>query len=345
MRASLSAGRIRPCSSAMRRSGKTCVASRSASASAALTCGRFASSIAAHTTNAWRPSATSSRTRRYASAAFVGRTRDERLDRLPAGGKLVEDGHVEVAVVRERERPRDRRRGHDQHVRRRALLLQHHALVDAEPVLLVDHGQRQVGELDPFLDQGMGADHDRSTSPSRTPSSTRCRSLPVTDPVSSAYVRGAAFDCGASAASPANRLVWSSRHLGPRAAARGSLQDVAGAQRGEQRLRRSEMLRRKHFGGSHDRGLVARLDGHHGGVQSATAVFPEPTSPCSSRCIGRRSAMSCADLLGCPGLRFGQGERQPADERRRRARRSGRARRRRRGARGGASGTRRPAPG
>ena len=51
MRASFSAGRMRPWSSSMRSSGNTCVASRSASFSAAFTSARFASSIAAQTTN------------------------------------------------------------------------------------------------------------------------------------------------------------------------------------------------------------------------------------------------------------------------------------------------------
>ena len=39
------------------------------------------------------------------------------------------------------------------------LFLQHHPLVDPEPVLLVDDGQGQVGELDPLLHQRVRADH------------------------------------------------------------------------------------------------------------------------------------------------------------------------------------------
>jgi hypothetical protein len=35
-----------------------------------------------------------------------------------------------------------------------------HALMHAEPVLLVDHGQRQVGEFDILLHQRMRADHE-----------------------------------------------------------------------------------------------------------------------------------------------------------------------------------------
>src|SRR6478736_6201111 len=37
------------------------------------------------------------------------------LDRLAVGGRLRDLAHLEVAVDRQRERPRDRRRGHVQH--------------------------------------------------------------------------------------------------------------------------------------------------------------------------------------------------------------------------------------
>ena len=40
------------------------------------------------------------------------------------------------------------------------LLAQRVALLDAEPVLLVDHDQAQVGELHLLVEQGVGADHD-----------------------------------------------------------------------------------------------------------------------------------------------------------------------------------------
>ena len=41
-----------------------------------------------------------------------------------------------------------------------ALAAQRVALLHAEPVLLVDHDQAQVGELDLLLEQGVGADDD-----------------------------------------------------------------------------------------------------------------------------------------------------------------------------------------
>ena len=41
-----------------------------------------------------------------------------------------------------------------------ALAAQRVPLLDAEPVLLVDHHQAEVGELDLLLEQRVGADHD-----------------------------------------------------------------------------------------------------------------------------------------------------------------------------------------
>ena len=89
-----------------------------------------------------------------------GRADRARGDRPSALRELVEHHHVEVAVVRERERPRDRGRGHDQHVGLAALALQRRALVQAEPVLLVDHGETQVGERHRLLHEGVGADDE-----------------------------------------------------------------------------------------------------------------------------------------------------------------------------------------
>ena len=67
-------------------------------------------------------------------------------DRRSPRRHLVEHRHLEVAVDGERQRPRDRGRGHVQHVRRRplaGLLLERPPLLDAEPVLLVDDGHAQ----------------------------------------------------------------------------------------------------------------------------------------------------------------------------------------------------------
>ena len=70
--------------------------------------------------------------------------------------------HVEVGVQDLAERPRDRRRGHQQHVRRAAagLRLERAALVHPEPVLLVDDDEAEVRERDRVLDERVGADDD-----------------------------------------------------------------------------------------------------------------------------------------------------------------------------------------
>ena len=72
-------------------------------------------------------------------------------DRLAARGRLRDLTHGEVAVDRQRERPRDRRRRHVKDVRR-AALDQRRALLDAEAVLLVNHGDSEVTELEALLD-------------------------------------------------------------------------------------------------------------------------------------------------------------------------------------------------
>ena len=80
-------------------------------------------------------------------------------DRLAVRRRLRDLAHREVAVDRQRERARDRRRGHVQHVRR-AILGERGSLLDAEAVLLVDDGDRQICELDVALDQRVRADCD-----------------------------------------------------------------------------------------------------------------------------------------------------------------------------------------
>ena len=64
-------------------------------------------------------------------------------------------------------------------------------------------------------------------------------------------------------------------------------------------------------------------------ARSATTVLPEPTSPCSSRCIGRSGASSSASCSPTAPLPRGQLERQPRVERREQAAGTRRTRRRR----------------
>ncbi len=76
------------------------------------------------------------------------------------GGLLGEPADRHLAPLREQQRARDRRRGHHQHVGPLALAAEQEPLIDAEPVLLVDDGQREVAILDRLLEQRMRADHD-----------------------------------------------------------------------------------------------------------------------------------------------------------------------------------------
>ena len=80
-------------------------------------------------------------------------------DDLPAAGRqFVDHRYVEIAVERHRQRARNRRRGHHEHIRRDALLHQLESLHHAEAMLLVDDDEAEFGELDVFLDQRMRAD-------------------------------------------------------------------------------------------------------------------------------------------------------------------------------------------
>ena len=85
----------------------------------------------------------------------------QRPDRLAARRQFVDHRHVQVAVQRHRQRTRDRRSGHYQHVRRPAVFVpQPRPLLDAETVLLVDHHEPEVFELHRILDQRMGPDQN-----------------------------------------------------------------------------------------------------------------------------------------------------------------------------------------
>ncbi len=104
------------------------------------------------------------------------------LVRYPAGDhglsarrRLVDLGDSEIAVDRQSERARDRRRGHVQPVGCRAPACEGDPLLDAEAVLLVDHSDGQLGQLDTFLDERVGAHrHGR-----RSPRELEARCAPV----------------------------------------------------------------------------------------------------------------------------------------------------------------------
>ena len=93
---------------------------------------------------------------RLGGAIFGDPARDHGLARR---GRLGDLRDREVAVDGQRERARDRRRGHVEDVRS-AAGRERRALLDAEAVLLVDHGDREVAQLETLLDQRVRPDHD-----------------------------------------------------------------------------------------------------------------------------------------------------------------------------------------
>ncbi len=100
---------------------------------------------------------TTTSSRRFSVSATV-------LHRRAAGRQLIDDRNVEIGVRRHRQRARNRRRGHDQLMRKAtgepALLAQQQALMHAEAMLLVDDHQAEALELDAFLEQRVRADRD-----------------------------------------------------------------------------------------------------------------------------------------------------------------------------------------
>ena len=87
---------------------------------------------------------------------------DARRDRRAARRLLVERRDVEVAVERQGEGARDRRRGHDEEVRARPrrirLCRDRRPLRDAEAVLLVDHDEAEAPELHGVLEERVRPD-------------------------------------------------------------------------------------------------------------------------------------------------------------------------------------------
>jgi hypothetical protein len=140
-------------------------------------------------------------------------------------------GLVEVAVDEHRRGARDGRRGHHEHVGLVAETLQHGALLDAEPVLLVDHDEAEVRERRVAVQQRVGSHDDVDVAgmqSSRDPATLR---------------RGRAVREQRDADRPL-------REQRPLARERQPLQQVAGDHR--------ELLG-EHLGRRHERALVAAL--------------------------------------------------------------------------------------
>ncbi len=137
---------------------------------------------------------------------------------------------------------------------RSSLAASRSALRDAEAVLLVDDGDGEVAEVDLLLDQRVRPDDDLGIA--------RRDELPG----------GGVL-------------------LGPE---RAREQRHAYAERRAELVDREEVLLGEGLGRRHERALAAGLDRAQERVESATTVFPEPTSPCSRRCIGIERSRSAS---------------------------------------------------
>ena len=96
-------------------------------------------------------------------------------DDAPAiGGLFPKDGNIQIAVDRLREGARDRRRRHDEDIRRIAAGDQTRSLQHAELVLLIDDNQPKIVEFARFIQERMCADNELGSI--RVPPSGSCRS-------------------------------------------------------------------------------------------------------------------------------------------------------------------------
>ena len=87
------------------------------------------------------------------------------VDRLSARRFLGEPGNLHIPIGAEHQRARDRGCRHHQGIDAgaafRLLGGQTQPLMHAKTMLLIDHGERQIGELDVILDEGVSADRKR----------------------------------------------------------------------------------------------------------------------------------------------------------------------------------------
>ena len=117
---------------------------------------------------------------RSSQAGFSDVGHDRGRDRRPPGRQFGQRGRLEIAEHGHGDRARDRRRGHDEQVRRlRGLAAQGVALLDAEAVLLVDDDETELGELDVVLDQRVRADDDARLAARRLEQHAACGPPPV----------------------------------------------------------------------------------------------------------------------------------------------------------------------
>ena len=79
-------------------------------------------------------------------------------DRLASGGFAGQAADVHFSPVGQQQRAGDGGGGHDQDIGLLALAAEREALGDAEAVLFVDDGEREVPVFDGVLEQRVGAD-------------------------------------------------------------------------------------------------------------------------------------------------------------------------------------------
>ena len=79
--------------------------------------------------------------------------------RQAAGGQLVQNGDVQIAVHQKAQRAGDGRGAHHQHMGGGGFVRQQAPLAHAEPVLLVHHRKAKAGKLHSAADYRMGAHH------------------------------------------------------------------------------------------------------------------------------------------------------------------------------------------
>ena len=96
---------------------------------------------------------------------------DVGADRPAALRRRLDHRDVAEAGEAHLHRPRDRRRRHREHVDLELELAQQLLLLDAEPLLLVDHEQAEVLGADVAGEQPVGADEDVDSSRRRSPAS------------------------------------------------------------------------------------------------------------------------------------------------------------------------------
>lgn len=198
-------------------------------------------------------------------------------DRGPPGRELVQDGGLQVAEDGHGDRARDGRGGHDEEVRRLlALAAQGVPLLDAEPVLFVDHDQPQIVELHLVLDQRVRADDDAGLAGDEVE-----QRLP---PPGGPHRPGEQHDLGGvldPAEHPALGQVAHHLHDGP------------------------VMLLGEHLGGREHGGLPTCVDDGEHGAQGHQRLSTTDL-PWSSRCIGwlvARSSKISFETFSWPSVR------------------------------------------